>query len=90
MLEMFIAMAGVMSICSYALYGVSADALGGHGDMDLLITVPFVVIGLLRYMMIIFRHDNDGDVADIILKDPFTFVVVLLWVITTGYFYITA
>ena len=90
MLSVFIGMSGVLAISSYALYVIRADSLGGRGGLNLLTTVPLVLLGLFRYVMVVFRDGGEGDVSEILVKDRFLAAVVVLWIALTGYFYLAS
>ena len=43
-------------------------------------TIPFVVFGVFRYMFLIYRHNNGGDPAEVLLKDKVLLIDIALWV----------
>lgn len=76
-------MASVMLV-SYILYTTSIDVrLRVHSD-NLYLTVIFVILGILRYMQIVFVEKNSGSPTYIMLKDKFMQLCVLGWFVTFG------
>lgn len=77
-----------MSICagaaivSYALYTLADETVARFGTPGLVLTVPFVVYGIFRYLLLSFRRDDGGDPAHLFLTDRPTVVNAALWVLT--------
>jgi decaprenyl-phosphate phosphoribosyltransferase len=69
-------------IVSYILYTVSPAAIMVHKTSNLYLTTFFVIIGLLRYLQITFVEQQSGSPTNIILKDQFMQIVILLWLVS--------
>ena len=54
-------------------------SLGGD---KFIATIPFVVFGVFRYLFLIYKQNNGGDPAEVLLKDRTMIVDVALWVLT--------
>jgi len=70
-----------VTIVSYILYTVSPDVIQKHGSRHLYLTSFWVIIGLLRYMQITFVREMSGAPTQVLLKDFFLQVVLILWMI---------
>ena len=68
------------TVVAYALYTVTAENLPGNHAM--LITVPYVLYGIFRYMYLVHRHDAGGSPEDVLLRDRPMQITVALWVLT--------
>jgi len=79
-------MAGVI-IVSYILYTVSADIQQKFSTNNLYMTSLFVIVGILRYMQIVFVENGNTNPTDVVYRDRFLQVVVALWVLS---FYLLA
>lgn len=64
------------AIVTYAIYTVEIEP-------KLLITVPFAIYGVLRYMYLV-QTDMRGDPTESLLKDRALFLCVLVWFLTTA------
>lgn len=64
------------AIVTYAIYTVEIEP-------KLLITVPFAIYGVLRYMYLV-QTDTRGDPTESLLKDRALFLCVLVWFLTTA------
>ena len=83
MLEQFIAVTAACTILSYGLYTVSPTTVAIHGSDDLIVTLPFVVYGIFRYLFLLHRRDRGNDTAKDLVQDRHLLVTVAAWVGTT-------
>jgi 4-hydroxybenzoate polyprenyltransferase len=60
------------TVISYALYTVSADTVAMHGTRGLIVTVPFVLYGMLRYLWKLHTRGGGGDPAQELLDGSAT------------------
>lgn len=73
--------ASVTLVC-YILYTVSPDVIRSFHSDYLYLTSIFVIVGLLRYIQITVVDKKSGNPTKIILKDFFTQLIVLAWLIS--------
>ena len=73
-------MAGVI-IVSYILYTVSAEVQSRFGTKNLFYTSFLVIVGILRYMQITFVEDNSGNPTNLLYKDSFLQITIVLWIV---------
>ena len=57
-------------IVSYALYTVSPDTASLHGTGQLILTLPWVLLGTFRYLFRLHFRGGGGDPAEEVLRDP--------------------
>jgi hypothetical protein len=81
MLDQFIAIAAAGTVISYALYTVSADTVALHGTRGLIVTVPFVLYGMLRYLWKLHTRGGGGDPAQELLTDPHLLAATAGWLL---------
>lgn len=65
------------TIIAYSLYTFSAENLPANKSM--MLTIPFVLYGLLRYLYLIHQKNMGGSPEEIVLKDIPLLVSILLW-----------
>jgi len=80
LLDQFITIVSGATILAYALYTITAPNVAGNHAM--LLTVPFVVYGIFRYLFIIQTTHDAGAPDEVALKDRPLQWTVLLWSLT--------
>jgi len=83
LLDQMITIAAAGIIMSYSLYTLSAETIETHGTSLLMLTVPFVIYGVFRYLFLLHQHQQGEDPASEAVQDPHLLVTVLLWLATT-------
>ena len=79
LLDSFISIVAAGTLVSYALYTVSAETIALHGSRQLILTLPFVLYGMLRYLWRLHRCRGGGDPAQELLTDPHLMLATLGW-----------
>ncbi len=81
MLDQFIGIAAAGTVISYALYTMSAETAALHGTQELVLTVPFVLYGMLRYLWRLHGQGGGGDPAQELLADPHLLAAIFGWLL---------
>jgi 4-hydroxybenzoate polyprenyltransferase len=80
----------IMNICAgaavvaYALYTRADETVQRVGSRAMLITIPFVVYGVFRYLFLIHKKEAGGDPVQLLFRDRPTLLNLLLWIATAG------
>jgi len=69
-------------LMSYALYTIQSDTAHAHNSM--IVTIPFVIYGIFRYLYLIHRFDLGEAPDEIFLKDKPLLINIALWVVATA------
>ncbi len=69
------------TIGAYVMYTVSVRTVEHFGTQWLLATVPFVVWGLGRYLVLIFKEQQGGRPHEVLLTDGWIQVAILGWIV---------
>jgi 4-hydroxybenzoate polyprenyltransferase len=76
---------GLSTVSGYSAYSVFPETVAHYGQ-SLAPTVPFVVLGLARYMHLVYRRGGGGSPTQALLvDDPWLLVIVIGWVATAGW-----
>lgn len=67
---------------AYGAYTLAADTAQLHGTGSLALTLPWVVLGTLRYLYRLRLRGGGGDPAEELLRDPLLAAAVLGWIAT--------
>lgn len=82
LIDQFLTITAACTVVSYSLYTVSAETVALHGSNRFMLSVPFVLYGLLRYMFRLYQRGGGGDPSRELLSDPHMIAAVLGWLAT--------
>lgn len=82
-LDSMIAVSAAGVVVTYSLYTVSPETVRLHGTDQLMLTLPFVLYGMFRYIHLLHRRGGGGDPAWDLLHDPHLAAALLGWLATT-------
>jgi 4-hydroxybenzoate polyprenyltransferase len=80
LLDEFIGIVTATTIIAYSLYTFSAPNVPANHTM--MLTIPFVLYGVFRYLYLVHQKGEGGAPEDVILKDKPFLIDILLWGIT--------
>jgi 4-hydroxybenzoate polyprenyltransferase len=69
-------------VAAYAWYSLAAETALIHGTGRLILTVPWVLLGTLRYLYRLRFRGGGGDPAEELLRDPVLAAAVIGWIAT--------
>lgn len=67
---------------AYAAYTLSTDTAQLHGTGSLVLTLPWVALGTLRYLFRLRLRGGGGDPAEELLRDPILAAAAVGWIVT--------
>lgn len=74
-----IMMSGII-VVAYVMYTISTEVIERNGD-SLYFTAIFVVLGILRYLQLLFVEEKSGNPTKIFLKDRALHIILIGWVV---------
>jgi len=78
-LDQMIAVVTGCTVISYALYTVSSETITRFGTRNLVLTIPFVLYGIFRYLYLVYQKVSGENPTEMIMKDVPSIVNVVLW-----------
>ncbi|HTL26634.1 MAG TPA: decaprenyl-phosphate phosphoribosyltransferase [Burkholderiales bacterium] len=69
-------------VVTYAAYTVSPDTASLHGTGNLILTLPWVLLGTFRYLYRLHFRGGGGDPAEEVIRDPLLAAAGAGWVMT--------
>ncbi|MBL0163387.1 MAG: UbiA prenyltransferase family protein [Xanthomonadales bacterium] len=78
------ALAGAVFV-AYVFYAISPEVVARHGHRALAWSTPWVALGVLRYLFLVFKRGAGGDPSRLAIRDPFLLGATLGWLITLTY-----
>jgi hypothetical protein len=83
LLDKMIAIAAASVLASYALYTVDAKTIALHGTDKLVLTLPFVLYGVFRFIFLAHRRGGGGDPSWDLLHDRHLVIATVGWLAAT-------
>jgi 4-hydroxybenzoate polyprenyltransferase len=84
LLDQMIAVVSASTIVAYAFYTVSPETVQKFGTDRLIVTLPFPLYGIFRYLYLVHLKEGGGSPADMLLTDKPLLVCVALWTVAMG------
>jgi len=69
------------TLVAYCLYTISEETVSKFGTKNLILTVPFVLYGIFRYLYLIHQKEEGGSPEHLILKDKPLLIDIFLWIV---------
>lgn len=85
-LDFLFVVTALATVAAYAAYTVVPSTIRMHGGRSLAVTVPFVVLGVARYVRLVYRRGGGGNpTRALLIDDPWILLIVVGWVCTAGW-----
>jgi 4-hydroxybenzoate polyprenyltransferase len=82
LLDQMIAVVTASTLMAYALYTVSPETIEKFGSDRLLLTFPFPIYGIFRYLYLVHQKQGGGSPAEMLLTDRPLLLCVALWAVS--------
>lgn len=83
LLDQYLNVVASATIIAYSLYTFTSSTARQYHL--LMLTIPFVVYGILRYFYLVTQRNQGGSPETIMLQDKPMLVTILLWILTVGF-----
>ncbi|HEU5251419.1 MAG TPA: UbiA prenyltransferase family protein [Thermoanaerobaculia bacterium] len=85
-LDFLFVVTALTTVAAYSAYTVVPSTIRMHGGRSLAATVPFVVLGVARYVRLVYRRGGGGNPTQaLLIDDPWILLIVLGWVAAAGW-----
>lgn len=84
-LDFVFLIAALCVVAGYAVYSVIPSTLQRHGGRSFALTVPFVILGVARYIGLVYRRGGGGNPTRALIDDPWLLLIVVAWVFAAGW-----
>jgi 4-hydroxybenzoate polyprenyltransferase len=84
LLDQMISVVTASIVVAYCLYTISEETVAKFETTNLILTVPFVIYGIFRYLYLVHQKAKGGNPEMLILKDKPLLIDVFLWILTAG------
>ena len=85
-LDFVFVVAALSTVAAYTAYSVGPATLLIHGGRSFAPTIPFVVLGVARYVRLVYRRGGGGNPTQaLLIDDPLLLLTVVGWVACAGW-----
>jgi 4-hydroxybenzoate polyprenyltransferase len=85
-LDFVFVVCALSTVAAYAVYSVGPATLHIHGGRTFAPTIPFVVLGVARYVRLVYRKGGGGNPTQaLLIDDPLLLAIVVGWVACSGW-----
>jgi 4-hydroxybenzoate polyprenyltransferase len=85
-LDFLFVVSALATVAAYTAYSVLPSTLEMHAGRSFAATVPFVILGLARYVRLVHRRGGGGNPTHaLLIDDPWLLAIVLAWVVTAAW-----
>lgn len=84
MIEQYTAICAACTILSYSLYTVAPDTIAMHRTSYLILSVPFVIYGIFRYLYLLHGENYGGDTSREIFQDRHLLATAVGWALSVA------
>jgi len=83
-LDMMTGITATSTVISYTFYTISETTFSKFHTRGLLLTIPFVLYGISRYLYLVYQKDQVKDPTQLLLTDPPMVINFCLWTMSAG------
>lgn len=82
LLDQMIAVATSSTVIAYCLYTIAPETVHKFGTHNLILTVPFVLYGIYRYLYLVYRKEEGGAPEKVLFTDVPLIIDIVLWLLS--------
>jgi len=80
LLDQMISVVTASTVIAYSLYTVSEETIQKFGTRNLILTTPFVLYGIFRYLYLVHQRGQGGNPEEMIFRDKPLAAAIFLWI----------
>ncbi len=89
LIDQLVGITAAGAVLSYSIYTIWPDTVEKFGTTRLVYTIPLVLIGVMRYLYLVYNKEKGGSPSDMLLSEKFILIDVFLWILlVVAIFYI--
>ena len=84
LLDQMISIVTAATIIAYSIYTISPETVTKFHSKNLVLTIPFVLYGIFRYLYLIYQKQLGGNPERILLEDKGIIICIIAWLVSIG------
>lgn len=81
LLDQLVGITAAGAIIAYTIYTIWPDTVQKFGTTALVYTVPLVLLGVFRYLYLVYNEQKGGSPSDLLLREKFLLIDVIVWIV---------
>ena len=81
LIDQLVAVSTAGAVLSYSIYTIWPDTVENFGTTNLVYTIPLVLLGVMRYLYLVYNKEKGGSPSDMLLSERFLLAVVFAWIV---------
>ena len=81
LIDQLVGISAAGSVLSYSIYTIWPDTVQKFKTTDLVYTIPLVLIGVMRYLYLVYSKDKGGSPSELLLHEKFLLIDVFIWIL---------
>lgn len=81
LIDQLVGMSAGGAVLSYSIYTIWPDTVDKFGTGALVYTIPLVLVGVMRYLYLVYNKEKGGNPTEMLLTEKFLLIDVFLWVL---------
>jgi 4-hydroxybenzoate polyprenyltransferase len=81
LIDQLVAITAAGAVLSYSIYTIWPDTVKKFQTEHLVYTIPLVLIGVMRYLYLVYNKEKGGSPTDMLLSEKFILIDVFLWIL---------
>ena len=81
LIDQLVGITAAGAVLSYSIYTIWPETVEKFGTTNLVYTIPLVLIGVMRYLYLVYNKEKGGSPTDMLLNEKFILIDVFLWIL---------
>jgi len=81
LLDQLVGITAACAVIAYSIYTIWPDTVQKFGTADLIYTIPLVLLGVFRYLYLVYNEQKGGSPSDLLLREKFLLIDVVAWIV---------
>ena len=81
LIDQLVGITAAGALLSYSIYTIWPETVEKFGTTRLIYTIPLVVVGVMRYLYLVYNKEKGGSPTDMLLSEKFLLIDVFLWIV---------